>query len=310
MHIFAQQNTPAGLATLFFLAFAACLVAWAAIIERIAAGKPILPYQPRRRVPWRFMDLLAIFGFFLAASVLVYSTALPTSPTKIPGLDENAAIGKTSVDHPIVQLLAAGNWTAIALCVLSGVVLAPIIEELFFRVLLQGWLETVDGTMRRRVRVLRDIMPRAAMPICVSSLIFAAQHFRREAPQKDVNYLTLVFLCYIIVTLLSLAFAVLWTRWRTGARAVDLGWVPTKLVADIRLGLTTFLAVAAPIYAIQVFLPLLLPKQFAPDPVPLFFFAVALGFLYNRTHRVAPSIVLHMALNATSLAMFFLWGPG
>jgi membrane protease YdiL (CAAX protease family) len=41
-------------------------------------------------------------------------------------------------------------------------------------------------------------------------------------------------------------------------------------------------------------------------PVPLFFYALALGYLYNRTHRIAPSIVAHLALNSTSMAMLFL----
>ena len=35
----------------------------------------------------------------------------------------------------------------------------------------------------------------------------------------------------------------------------------------------------------------------------LFFFALALGTLYYRTHSVVAPIVLHMALNVTSLTM-------
>jgi membrane protease YdiL (CAAX protease family) len=43
-------------------------------------------------------------------------------------------------------------------------------------------------------------------------------------------------------------------------------------------------------------------------PVPLFFFALVLGFLYHRTHRVIPSITTHALLNAVSLVAFFV-GP-
>ena len=44
----------------------------------------------------------------------------------------------------------------------------------------------------------------------------------------------------------------------------------------------------------------------APDPIPLFFLALTLGYLYRRTHRIAPCVFLHMAFNATSVLTFFL----
>ena len=49
-----------------------------------------------------------------------------------------------------------------------------------------------------------------------------------------------------------------------------------------------------------------LPEYIAPDPFPLFFFAVALGAVYYRTHRIVPVIVLHAVLNGTSLVLAWL----
>ena len=40
-------------------------------------------------------------------------------------------------------------------------------------------------------------------------------------------------------------------------------------------------------------------------PIPLFFLALALGYLYQRTHRLLAPIVLHASLNACS--MIYLW---
>jgi membrane protease YdiL (CAAX protease family) len=37
----------------------------------------------------------------------------------------------------------------------------------------------------------------------------------------------------------------------------------------------------------------------------LFVLALVLGWLYQRTHRLWPSVALHTALNATSVAMLF-----
>jgi len=76
------------------------------------------------------------------------------------------------------------------------------------------------------------------------------------------------------------------------------------------IGLITFAAIAVPIYGCMIAVSQLLPKKVRPGPNPYFFFAIALGLLYYRTHRIAPSVAVHMALNATSLAMVFLGGVG
>lgn len=41
------------------------------------------------------------------------------------------------------------------------------------------------------------------------------------------------------------------------------------------------------------------------DPIPLFVFACGLGYLYQRTHRILPCIIVHMLLN--SISMWKLW---
>jgi membrane protease YdiL (CAAX protease family) len=40
-----------------------------------------------------------------------------------------------------------------------------------------------------------------------------------------------------------------------------------------------------------------------PDPIPLFLLAMILGYLYQRTHRIWPSMVLHFTVNFVSMAM-------
>jgi membrane protease YdiL (CAAX protease family) len=43
-----------------------------------------------------------------------------------------------------------------------------------------------------------------------------------------------------------------------------------------------------------------------PDPIPLFFLALGLGFVYSRTHRILPCVVVHGLLNSSSLAALWL----
>jgi membrane protease YdiL (CAAX protease family) len=43
-----------------------------------------------------------------------------------------------------------------------------------------------------------------------------------------------------------------------------------------------------------------------PAPIPLFFLALGLGYLYQRTHRLWPSAIVHFLLNSSSLAILWL----
>jgi membrane protease YdiL (CAAX protease family) len=42
------------------------------------------------------------------------------------------------------------------------------------------------------------------------------------------------------------------------------------------------------------------------DPIPLFVLGLALGYLYQRTHRILPCIVLHALFNGFSLGILWL----
>lgn len=110
--------------------------------------------------------------------------------------------------HPTVErLLEGADAEAIFAAAFLAAVVAPLFEELAYRVMLQGWLEA---------RAERG----AWWPVGVSSLAFALAH--------------------------------------TGQ-----GWAP----------------------------------------VPLFVFALGVGYVYRQTHRYAPVVAMHMAFNAVGLAI-------
>ena len=44
-----------------------------------------------------------------------------------------------------------------------------------------------------------------------------------------------------------------------------------------------------------------------PDPIPLFFLALGLGYLYHRTHRIIPCIVVHFLVNGLSMLALLLF---
>jgi membrane protease YdiL (CAAX protease family) len=192
-------------------------------------------------------------------------------------------------------------WTLL-LGAVSAIVIAPITEEFVFRLLLQGWLESLERRMRRQIPAMRQITL-GIVPLMSTAILFAAIHIRKPEPLMALSTI-LVLLCIQAVTsLLTVAVSICWLKFVVGATLADFGVVPQKLAADVRLGLLTLAAVAAPVYAIMAAAKEWLPKTIVPDPIPLLFLAVALGTLYYRTHRIIPSLVLHAAFNAIGVIM-------
>ncbi len=128
-------------------------------------------------------------------------------------------------------------------------------------------------------------------------------HFRVTGPQPGLRATQLMLAGNVVAGLLTILLAVSLVHWRVGATAADLGWSPRKLLADVGLGLATFVAISVPIFVAQFVLKRSLPEDIAPDPLTLFFLALVLGMLYYRTHRITPSLVVHAALNATSVIL-------
>jgi hypothetical protein len=143
---------------------------------------------------------------------------------------------------------------------------------------------------------------RGLVPVLITSVAFALLHFREAMPPVNPRWLLHAFVRGMASNLLTVGFALALVHVRVGATAADLGFSRARFWPDVRLGLLAFVAVAAPVYLLQFVLSAVLPGRLAADPITMVFFALALGLLYHRTHRIVPSIALHMALNATSLA--------
>jgi membrane protease YdiL (CAAX protease family) len=281
------------------------LAVWGSAIARWRRGQPLLPYQPRRPVPWRGVDLLILLVVFLFGGEALGLLAEPilgpeaVEPPLAYDLDEASAA------HATAKLVKQADPWVLVLCVISVGVVAPIVEEFLFRIVLQGWLEAAQRRLRPKMPTLGRLVPGAAGPILLTSLLFGRMHFRVGQPPMDTSFYVYQMIGTSVVGLLVLGAAIALLRFRAGATAADLGWVPKRLLHDVWLGLVAFAGLALPVYLLQVLLASLLTKSVAPDPIVLFVFAVALGVLAYRTHRVAPAIVVHMVLNLTSLTLLY-----
>ncbi len=291
-------------AVIFLLLLAASGAIWALILVRRRRGETIIPLARRRPVPWRALDVLFVLLIALLFPVLVVRAVMAWMG---PDAAQQAADAKPELAHPAEILLRAGTPTAVAVAVTLAVVIAPLVEEFLFRVLLQGWLEAVWSRRRRKLRELRSA-PISWLPILLPAMLFALMHRRASEIPHSPQYLIGQFLGQMAGNLVALGLAIVVLRFAAGATAADLGWKPEKLRDDLKLGFLALLAAIGPVLAIQGALMWLVKWKgidYAPDPIPLFFLALAMGTLYHRTHRIAPSLVLHMAFNATAIALFF-----
>jgi membrane protease YdiL (CAAX protease family) len=191
----------------------------------------------------------------------------------------------SSQQHPIIETLGRqpNDWLFF-LSGLSAVAVAPVAEEFFFRVLFQGWLESLADPAR------------ADRPIAVGPV--AAGPDAADPPAETPDGSTEPF--HVETTAAPAvaspaASAVFGDAFRApaaeGARPrPPLKTGPNQPWDTAAIGITSL-----------VFALLHLGQGWAP--VPLFFLSLALGWLYQRTHRLLPSLVVHMCLNACSLLM-------
>jgi membrane protease YdiL (CAAX protease family) len=96
--------------------------------------------------------------------------------------------------HPILDVLAnVSNFADFLFLFLATAIITPIVEELMFRVLMQGGLQGLAERMRagESDAVIRNWHPTAHWPMVVTSLVFAMLHFGQGAAPIPLFFLSL-----------------------------------------------------------------------------------------------------------------------
>ena len=322
----------------------ASFATWFALAERRKHG-PILSYEPRRPVPWSgfwavvplifiALALLSTFvlkddaadsanppsvddsltqlalvsvqqvvlvGAFLVAAVAsTRATRVDLGwPVDAAGLASDVRIGAIAwlaalvpvygaqilmvsmmgepKGHPLLKMLEKeADPTLFLAAFFVAVVVAPICEELTFRLLLQGWLEKWEDA---RLGWRGESRPTPS--ISDDAVSIEAGQSRNDETRMTNDEYTVSDHSSFDIRHSSFSDA---QPPRLGLLGLPYGWLPILVSALL------FAAVHV---------------GYGPDPVPLFLLALILGYCYQRTHRIVPSIVTHALFNALSL--FALW---
>jgi membrane protease YdiL (CAAX protease family) len=181
--------------------------------------------------------------------------------------------------HPLMEMFKSSpDASFFAVLLIAAAVVAPIFEELVFRVLLQGFLEKVAGFRGNVIELLIGRLPHGMQP-SVAPLAVTGPTMALHSSEELGN----PFLSPAIVAEVSIT--------------ADL--VNDNEQAELR-GLAAWLPIGA---ASLIFA--LMHYTHGPDWVALTLLAGGMGYLYQRTHRLVPSLVVHTLLN--SLSMLGLW---
>ncbi len=159
--------------------------------------------------------------------------------------------------HPLIKMVEEhGSPLLFAVAFAAAVVVAPICEELLFRLVLQGWLEKWEDRPNRLTNAACQMTHELDSGSDNSS--FVIRHSSLSPPPDQPP--------------------------PTGLFGLPHGWLP--------IGLSSLLFALAHV-------------GWGPDPVALFVLALILGYVYQRTHRIVPSMVIHALFNGMTL--FMLW---
>ncbi|WP_425617716.1 lysostaphin resistance A-like protein [Anatilimnocola sp. NA78] len=169
-------------------------------------------------------------------------------------------------EHELIELAKSKDIPFFALAILSAVVMAPLFEEFVFRGLLQGWLDKIFSRQATDKSILLGSRAESSPVIAASStegevVFIADEHANPYA--APVAYEAAVL------------------AGNTTAEATNrTSWLS--------------IAISASVFS-------LLHYSQGPAWIPLLIFGAALGYVYQRTHRLWPGIIAHFLLNGQTM---------
>jgi membrane protease YdiL (CAAX protease family) len=292
----------AGMAMLGLVVFG--LWGWTHVALRRLRGEPVLPYEPRRPVPWVWWDLWPLMVF----------VAL-----HIAGLAMMYTLGGTA------DLEEAAPEGTLRSVVMQGVV------SIGFAVAAIGFVVLRAGATPRDLGLSLTALPRdlrigvaafftLALPVLLMQAALVqwrpSKHplieMLRDQPSPLLFAASFTLAVIIAPVVEEYLFRVLLQGWLEKAAsppAEEIVWASPAVEKDHDVYAAEVVAERRPPYwpiFVSAAVFALMHFSHGPDPIPLFFLALGLGYLYRQTHRAAPCIMVHVLLNGMSMTLLFL----
>lgn len=305
----------------------ASLGVWFALVDRMGRG-PILAYEPRRPVPWH--------GVWTLLPIVLVVVTLATALTAAGHSNDNGTVAEAD---DIVERIAAGSTmqASLVLAFLAVVIIssAATRTDLGFpkdaaelardiRIGVVAWLACIapvyatqialtmlfgptDGHLLLNVVqekpdlltfLVAFVVAVVLAPICEEPLFRLVLQgslekaedrlIGRRTPAVEVVRNDVEIASEVTETALAEEVSpsppVQLEPPKVGAFGLPYGWLPI-LVSALLFGLAHF--------------------GYGPEPIPLFLLGIIFGYVYQRTHRLVPTLVAHALFNGMSL--FMLW---
>ena len=270
-------------AAITLLEFLAAMV-WSWVALRLLRGQKVLPYEPRRRVPWSGGDVALLFLAAIMILAMAIGVAVGDQPTK---------------DDPATIRLQLGA-KALADVIFVGAAIAYLLRRKA-----ATWSDVGFDTSQLGRDVLRGAIACVAMvgPVLLVQL-WLVQFYESKHPAIDLisleptphNALLITWIALITAPLAEeFIFRVLLQGW---LESRERAWrQQRRWLRWVRPGVLPVVTSSALFAAAHI--------EHGPDWIPLFLLALPMGYLYRQTHRIFPSVAMHVLFNAITVTQ--LW---
>ena len=289
----------------------ACLATWFQLLRRRKANQPLLAMSPRPAVPWGLCHLLAALVLWTLFETVAVGLVNPdrlseNEPPAANALQTPPQVVSATLAPADLWSMAGARLAMLAASILLIVVtVRPTLADLGvrgselladLRLGCHGFL--MFGPPAYAIQMLLTVWSPESHPI-IESL--------RAAPDTRLMIASVASAVVAAPLQEEFLWRLLFQGWleklaRAPSEPMELMFGRSRATSA---GAVDQAVITWPIL-VSSFLFALLHLSHGPAAVALFFFAVGLGWLYQRTHRIVPCITAHLLLNGCSLALLFL----
>ena len=257
-------------------------------------------------VPWSGIDVLLFLALWLAAQLacgviagtveLVTRHQQPAVETADCDLQTPEEPAGRHHGHPVTQLVTKSKESLVVFLslILFVVVATPLVEELLFRKLLQGWLEAKLSQL--------GVPGGSGIAIVFVSFVFALLH-AGNIDEMSVNALFALLVAAAIANILVFTLGIYYLMNMRNMRLAHCLFGHKRFSRKQLLTMAGWCLLAMlVVYGISFTADLLAPNT-NTDPIPIFVFSLVLGVLYSITRNLWYCVLLHACLNLTSLIL-------